>query len=154
MKQKLKVNIKKQYKSRRGSIFSDKEAETIGIELERIKESNGNLTTKGVLKESEKIDSKLHKYFDWDNKKASQMWREQQARNIIANIVEIVIIDNKPIKQRSFLSVSKGQAGASNIYITIEEAVDNVDYKKQLLSRIITMQENLLNTMKVLRENY
>ena len=147
MKQKLKA--KKKYKAREGSPFMKEEAQLIGEELERLKNTKGYLTSKMVLKEAKDKNSKLHKYFEWNTNEAAKKWLMQQARALIQHIVEVVVINDKPVEQRSFLSVAHKDVG--HVYVTIEEATTNSDYRKQLLDRMISVQENLLSTMQMFR---
>ena len=146
----MKKQTKKKYVARSGAPFKEKDAQIIGEEVERIKGSKGYISAKEVLDVASDKNSKLHKYFQWDNSKAAEEFRLQQARMIVNHIVEITVINNVKYPQRSFVSVNHKQQG--KVYVTLACAKANSDYKKQLLSQMITTLENLTTTMRLFRE--
>lgn len=83
----------KSYKARRGDylIRSDDEAQEVGKYLEK-QFPSGSITAEAVLQVAKKRDSLLHKYFEWDDKKAANQYRLKQARGLIRAIV--IVQDN------------------------------------------------------------
>ena len=142
---------KKKYKARTGSAFRKKDAQKIGETLERIRNGQGHLTTKDILDEAQKKNSFLHQYFEWDNSEASKQYRLDQARHLINHVVEITIVAGEQVEQRSYFSVNEKNKG--KIYVTLKEATENPDFKKQLLNKIIVSLENLTVTMKLFGES-
>ena len=64
-------------------------AQAAGEELERIGAKNGKIEPKAVVDESRPKKAVLHPCFEWNDKKAAERWRVQQARNIIGDIIII-----------------------------------------------------------------
>lgn len=63
------------------------DAQTAGEELTRIHEKRGGLTPSGIVDESRPEQAPLHPVFEWDDRKAAEEWREQQARQLVCCIV-------------------------------------------------------------------
>jgi hypothetical protein len=77
------------YKDGRGAP-SGLSAQELGEELDRIRISlGGAITPTNVVEASKPSDAILHPHFEWNNTKASHLYREHQARNLL-NIVVIV----------------------------------------------------------------
>ena len=107
-------------------------AEDAGRELERIRTKYGVLKPKDVVEESKDDSSVLHSIFQWDNNKAADSWRIQQAADLIRNV--IVTVDSKEVKcnVRAFVSVSESPFSVAS-YVPIDEALRNEYTRKQLL---------------------
>ncbi len=140
----------KKYYARNGSPFKGKEAQKYGERLFYISSKyKGKLTPERVIEDAKPKDSIFHNYFQWDNKKASDEWRLQQARNLINHIVEVVVIEGVQSKQRSFFSIKNG--GGEKAYVTIKTAVTKPNYRIQLLNQLISTMENSTELMKMFR---
>lgn len=68
-------------------------AETAGKVFSELEQTVG-LTAKTVVDASRAKDAPLHNEFEWNNKIAGELWREEQARTMIQNLV--VQIDDNP----------------------------------------------------------
>lgn len=62
-------------------------AQTAGEELSRIYSERGELQAADVVDESRPEDAPLHPCFEWDDYKAAERYRQQQARNLIDCVV-------------------------------------------------------------------
>lgn len=140
----------KKYKAKTGAKFNNKEAQIIGKTIEDLRDSNGYITSEKIVNEAKDKKSTIHNFFEWSNSKAAQEYRLQQARNLISHIVEVVVISGEEIEQRSFFSVTVKNVG--KVYVTLKDAVENEDYRKQLLNKAIVTLENLTITLKMFRE--
>lgn len=141
----------KKYKVRDPRCGIDKKyVQVYGQELENIKKRRKTLTAKVIVEEAKTIDNPLHDYFDWNNNVAGEKWRLQQARNLIGNIVETVIVEGKATLQRSFFNVSDRANEA--VYVTIAEVKSNNNYRLKILSDIINHLENTTTLMKMFKE--
>jgi len=148
----LKLKHKKIFKARAGSPFKRDDAQIIGETIDKIKDNcNGEFKMDMILKEAQKKNSPLHDYLEWDNTKCGYEYRISQLRNITNHIVEEIIVDGNPVEQRSFLSVTNPDG--ETVYVSREIAIENVDYKKQLIDRMISTLENLTVTMKLFRQH-
>lgn len=149
---------KKEYHARKNGILKDSDAQVVGEMLNGLRNSEGHLKTEIVLHEARRRSSPLYKYFEWDDNKSALKFRLQQARNLIASVVEIVIIQDIAVPQRSFHSVQtikddEDAESEGKVYVTIQDAIENEDYRKHLLNKIISTLENLTITMKMFKEH-
>jgi hypothetical protein len=146
------INLHKIYKARSGAPFKQEEAQEIGEALDSIREKcDGEFKIDIALKEAKKINNPLHEHLEWDDTKCGVEYRIQQLRNITNHIVDEIIVDGEPTEQRSFLSVTNDEGDM--VYVSRETAIEVVDYKKQLLDRMISTLENLTTTMKIFRQH-
>jgi len=144
------INSVKTFKARTGAPFKQDEAQVIGETLDEIRKKNGgNLRSEEIVKEAKIKKNPLHEHFEWDDTVCGEQHRLNQARNITSHIVEELVVDGNPIEQRSFLSVTNQESEI--VYVSLEDAIVNIDYKKQLLDKMITMMENLTVTMKLFK---
>lgn len=142
----------KEYGSRSGN--NTPRAQALGERIEYLMgKNNGKLRPIDVVEDSIKKTSPFNKMIDWNNKKASALWRLHQARMLIADITEVVIIDGERKPQKSFFNVSdKGMEENLRYYVTTKEAVRNPRYRKQLMDRMIGQIETLYTTMKLFQK--
>jgi hypothetical protein len=118
-------------------IFSDNDAKVIGPELIKIEENNNGLILPELVVEvAKESKSPLHKYFEWDNKKAATNWRKNQARQMISTIhVEIKSQgETKPKRVRLFYSVNTKGGRA---YVRLGTVMKNVEYIQQIRDNLI-----------------
>ncbi len=142
--------MKKKYEARSGSPFKKGEAQVYGERLEYLSSNNnGKITPKLVVEDGKNKQSPLYNYFEWDDKKASGEYRLQQARQLINHIIEVVVIEGKPSKQRSFFNVVNGKG--KKVYVNIKTAVTTKNYRLQILNQLITIMENGTELMKLFR---
>ena len=144
------TNSVKQFKAREGAPFKKEYAQVIGETLDSIRKKNGgNLRSREIVEEAEKKKNPLHEHFEWDNNVCGEQYRLQQARNITAHIIEEVIVDGNPVEQRSFLPVTNFEN--ERVFVSLQDAIEEVDYRKQLLDKMIVTLENLTVTMKLFK---
>lgn len=142
--------MKKKYEARKGSPFKKEYAQMYGERLEHIASKNkGKITPRLVVNDAKSSSSPFHNYFEWNDRKASEQYRLQQARDLVNHIVEVVVIEGKPSKQKSFFSVRNGKG--KTVYVTIKTAVTNKSYRLQILNQLITTLENVTELMKLFR---
>lgn len=140
----------KKYYARKGAPFKQEVVQKYGERLEYLASKNkGKVVPKVVVDDAKQKSSPLHDYFEWDDKKAGEGYRLQQARNLINHIVEVVVIEGKPSKQRSFFNVRNGKG--RTIYVTIKKAVEVKSYRIQLLNQLISVMENATELMRLFR---
>lgn len=101
----------------------------IGEELERISQLHGGkLTPRAVMQEARTGRNPLHPFFEWDDKKAAESYRLEQARHIIRIVrVEDAEMENAP---RAFLSVTD-KAGTA--YYSVQTVRGNSDLQMIVL---------------------
>lgn len=134
----------KKYIARKGSKYSDKDAQLFGREITKVISKYGLSTPEILLGEAKSKSNKLHKYFEWKNAKAAKQYRLQQAREIHSCVVEIVVASSKtPIEIRSFYSVHDKKKG--QCYVTIQEIIKTESYRNELLKKMMVTLKNLQN---------
>jgi hypothetical protein len=91
-------------------------------ELERIESLFGSLTPENVIKASIDEGATLHPLFEWDNSKAAENYRLQQARTLINNVEVKIIHDGQP---RSISVYEVVNIGEQRAYKHIEAMTPN-----------------------------
>jgi hypothetical protein len=94
------------YKPRKGSPLTQEQAQRYGPRIQELIDRYGDVSAEDVLKDAKKKSSPLHDFFEWDDAKASRLYRLEQARMMVRS-VEIVVIDSrgKEVRPRAFLQV-------------------------------------------------
>lgn len=110
-------------------------AKVAGQELERIRTlHNGRLTPDDVLKEAKDRTSPLHDAFEWDNTKAAQQYRLQQAAYLVRSI-EVVVTqpkNKKPSNVRAFVSVKRDN---DRSYTSVAHAMSDAELREQVVAQ-------------------
>lgn len=81
------------------------DAQVAGELCEKL-EKNGGLTAARLVDESRPADAPLHGEFEWDDTKAAEKYREDQARYIIRSLV-VQVEEPEPVSVRAFHAVSE-----------------------------------------------
>ena len=81
-----------------------------GQELQRIQNFYGSITPEILVNEAKKRKSPLHPIFEWDDTKAAEGYRLQQARILLNNIRVTVVTDgeSRDISVYEVTTVSEG----------------------------------------------
>lgn len=105
-------------------------AEKAGKCLDQIQKKYGKLTPDFVVQEAKNSKHPLHNCFDWNDSIAANKWRKEQARNMIQSIT--VFIEDRPEvpEVRAYVNVKDG---TKHKYITVNDAMDNDQYREQVL---------------------
>lgn len=112
-------------------------AEVVGKHFEQIEKKYGKLNNRNVLDSARPEKSPIHSLFEWDDTKAADKYRLEQASRLIVNLnVEIETEEAKPIVCRAFVNVSEAKQGS---FINIESAFRVEETQEIVLKR--AMQE-------------
>lgn len=104
-------------------------AQTAGVELEKIAEKRGSLKASYVVEESRNKNAVLHKCFEWDNQKAADKYRINQAQDMIRNIVSVKIGQIEPSKPvRAFINFKQ-----DNEFVSIVNVINNSELLENML---------------------
>jgi hypothetical protein len=128
-------------------------AQAAGEELERIQATHNGISPQVVVDESKPKDAILHKCFEWNDTKAAEKYREQQARVLIANIVTVKFEEEqeeiKPV--RAFINVVDCDEPAK--YVSLKTALSDENYRKQMydkaLSELKSFQQKYSNLQEL-----
>ena len=118
--------------------ITGKISEKVIQEILKVKEKQG-LTAKAIVDQARKKTSPLHDLFEWDNEKASEMWRFQQAR-VLINEVKVIIEDNEYYAFEN-ISVQVDDEMPRREYFERSEIMSNESLRKQIVA---TALEQLL----------
>ena len=100
-------------------------------ELIHVQSLYGTITPTHVVDYAEAKDSPLHRYFEWNDKKAADQHRLQQARQLIASVT-VERQKEKP-ELRAFVNVTKG---GERQYLPILEVLDDKKLTMQVLTEL------------------
>lgn len=88
--------MKKNYEWKMPSFGKGVDAGLVVRELKKINTQNGNLSPATIVQSAKWKSSPLHCLFEWDDSKAAEQFRLQQARNLVNNIQVTVISNGEP----------------------------------------------------------
>lgn len=119
-------------------------ADVAGMEFERIEREHGEVSAEVVLDEARPEDAVLHNEFEWDNLKAAEKFRLNQAKSMIrALIVSSEDTNNRPM--RAFVDTTPDTKKAS--YISIGTAIRDEELRKVVLG-------NAMREMQIFKAKY
>lgn len=92
--------------------------------LTQLAQRNGGvLRVDDVLEEARQEGSILHKHFEWNNDKAAEQYRRDQARALIQRC-KITLVDNTPVQVRAFVSLPSDRDAGGGYRLTAEVVSD------------------------------
>jgi len=122
----------KSYQWRTPWLYPDVAPQDAAAELEQSKGADGTFNAADVVARAALPDALFHKCFEWDDTLAAQRHREQQARNLICNLVVCVTCgaEEKPVRQFAYVSTE-----ARKGYTPTLAALGNPDERADILRR-------------------
>lgn len=115
------------YQWKKGSFVAG-DAQLVGEVCEGL-ERRGKLTPSNLVDASRDENAPLHRMFEWDNEQAAELYREQQARQIISSIEVVIEGTSEPVK--AFVSLRVG--GTERRYERTEVALMNPSSREMVL---------------------
>ncbi len=95
-------------------------------ELEELRAAGGGiLQAEAVVERARSANSALHSYFEWDDDKAADAYRLQQARNVIRAVVRFLPAANGPRPVRAYVSLSTDRTIPGGGYRAVTEVLDD-----------------------------
>jgi len=85
----------KQYQFKMKSLAKGIDVEKAVVEITRIQEKYGSITPENLVEAARSKKSILHAAFEWDDNKAAEHYRLQQARSFINNIEVTIVSDGE-----------------------------------------------------------
>lgn len=80
------------------------DAQVAGEVCEKL-EKEGKLTAKNLVDVSREENAPLHDEFEWDDAVAGELYREEQARNIIRHLEVVMVNNQEPV--RAYFTLSR-----------------------------------------------
>ena len=140
--------MKKKYCATKGSRITNQVAYEIGKRIEQIK-PNGYITPEELLNDAVNIKSPIHKYFEWNNKKAADEYRLWQARHYLKSIQIIVLSDGKEVTTRAYHNI---KVGDERSYIATHIVCSDKSLYQQLLDMALSEANNWMERYKQYKE--
>lgn len=149
------MNGKVIYEFKRGFQVHGTDAQTVGEEMAALSASQGGLTPARLVDRSRDLRSPLHGCFEWNDGKAAERYREEQARYLMRSVVvvriegdghERAVTARGPV--RAFVHVSEG----ANVYEPIQAVVHDQDKREGLLRQAKADMAAFVKKYRVLSE--
>lgn len=122
------------YSYRENNGYKGLDPDVLGSELEKIRKKHGTLTPDVTVQEAASPKSPLHPHYEWDDKKAAQEHRLDQARKMIRSIY--IVIEDRPDYQIPAHINIQGDQGATRGYFPVEEVMADPAMRAEALRRI------------------
>ena len=111
-------------------------AQIVGEELEKLKQKKSEFTSQDVVDMARSKNSKLHPLFEWDDKKAAEMLRNQQATTILHCLVTVPDDDERPTT-RAYVCITPLRSREKGKFAAIKEAMENAQTKEVVLKNAL-----------------
>lgn len=107
-------------------------AEKVAKHIEQLEKQYGEVSSEIFLESARSESSEMHKLFEWDDKKAAEKYRIQQATQIIASIrVTVVSEEQEPVITRAYVQYEPRKSG----YVSIRAAMDDAEKKGSVMAQ-------------------
>lgn len=124
-------------------IINGVSAQVVGQTIAALANEQGRLTPSAVLDAARPEDSPIHPCFEWDDSKAAETWRLEQARRLVRAVV-IVPDNDRGVPVRAFVSLLEHDAGETDAeavprpaYVSTRSAMEDPERRRQLLMRAL-----------------
>ena len=112
--------------------MTNERREAIREYLAALYEKHGRLTPAVIVKDARRPTSILHDQFEWDDGKAAQQWREEQARVLIRSIRVTITTDTSVIDTVAYVRDPEA-ATAEQGYVSVEDLQGDRKAAKQAI---------------------
>jgi len=136
--------MEKTYKAKPGARFSNSQAEKIGQELEKLAVPGILLKPRDIWTKAKSSKHPLHNYFEWNDGKAADQFRDSQARHLV-NHLEVVYIEQDKKGESKILEIkayhhveNEGDEG----YVSFIDVTNNPEYHRQILEKAMSEARN------------
>lgn len=121
-------------------------AQQAGEHLRALKEKHGELDKYILLEDSRAEDALLHNCFEWDDTKAAEGFRLNQAQSFITNITCVIVDDEgketEPV--RAFVNVADQSHAQRGSFVAIMDAMSDEKHRaivlKNALGELVAFQ--------------
>lgn len=107
--------------------------------IEELLENGAELTTEAILAEARKKDSPLHDEFEWDAKKAHQIYLMDKARALIREYWIEINNGNELVKIRGAVSLPTPEDydGPRRAYYSTRKALSDTEMRQKVLDQAL-----------------
>jgi len=132
------------YKIKAGSHIKG-DPQQIGEKLEEIRSETGKIRPVDVVEDAKSDDSVLHPLFEWDDKKAAELQRLDQAGRIIrAVVIEVERENHDNLEVRAFVCVDRPAnineeeaVHTGYTYTSIDQAISDNDSRSLVIGKLV-----------------
>jgi hypothetical protein len=112
-------------------------AQVVGERLAAL-DATGELTPSAVVADARPARSPLHPAFEWDDRRAGPLYREDQARRLIRSVAVLVPVagQGQPARQIAFVSVGQPVPGGA-LYTTTTRALSAAESRARVLEEAL-----------------
>lgn len=137
LKSPLVIRMAIKFKASVGARFSNKNAQIYADRLVEISKRTGLITPPIVLADAKNPKSPLHSFFEWDDTKAAEKWRLEQAGYLIRHISIEVLKNGKQEDVRYFFSVAADNSTTSEpkaVYVSLDTILSEPDKRAEVIA--------------------
>lgn len=128
------------YKYKWGCRVYPVKADDAGKEFEKIEKRNNEVTAENLLDSARPKNSVMHPCFEWNDTVAAEKFRLQEARNVIGNLVKVVVDKDQeqPTARTAYVNINPDRGfGSKGRYIPIEKAMSDKETRDIVLNRAL-----------------
>jgi hypothetical protein len=136
--------VAKKFSATEGAQFDKDKAQVYGECLNKIAERNGGkFKPIDVVEEARNPRNPLHSIFEWDNTKAAEKYRVEQARHLINHITVEIKYDNTVRNIKGWFSINEtpNEKRMNKIYVNVERVMGEPELRHQVLLSAIEEAE-------------
>jgi hypothetical protein len=141
-------------KTKSKSFVKKSHRERVREELEQLRQHNGgDFVAPAAVVEFARRNKRaaLHKEFEWDDTKAAQRFRLDQARHLIRLYINVIETEDGDIPARMYVSL-EGDRKSTGGYRTLESVMTNAELREQLLQQALDEFQRVRRKYQTLQE--
>ena len=122
-------------------------AKDAGNIIKGLEKKHGGATPSAIVAEARPDDSPIHPWFEWDNSKAAEKHRQDQARSMVQQIVVVYESedDSEPIECRAFVTIREG---TSRHYASTARVLGDDELRQQVVNDVLSDISHCKNKLK------
>lgn len=138
------------YRYRRGNSFGVP-AQVVGDELSRIESRDGGITPEKVVEAARPKQAPLHPAFEWDDGVAGELYRRQQAGQLIRSVYVVPEEEDEAPPSPAWVSVIDS-ASSERQYVATPLALSDEEKRATVLADALAQLEGLRRRYSALQE--
>lgn len=130
-------------------------ADIVGKEVEKLEKKYGEVTARNFVDAARPEKSPLHKLLEWDNTKAAEAWRIQQAGTIICCLSIQRENTPEPVTVRAYMNVADGADNPTRrtgSFINTQDAFSDKEKRSMILKVAVRELKELQQKYSNLQE--
>jgi hypothetical protein len=117
------------------------DAEVVGREVEQIAAEHGSCSPRVFVDRARPAESPLHPLLIWDNAKAAEEYRINQARQVISRLR--IVVKDRPQPAPAFVHVAVMPGGRPGGYVSTLRAMSDAEMREQALREALRQLDGL-----------